>query len=214
MLGFSPGRSCSRRRRLASKLTPVPPGTEIKCSRVHFSLTGSPSSSSLKPAHLTSNLKAVRGQLGADCHGDHVRHKTLLLCFQCDIPPPLPLKGSAFHQSSGADWWKPLLIHRQASQRDASPAVRSPLNSHVEPDGFRRSPARICLCRRVESLEDKALGINRSSLGFTPVSPRNAQDLSSIQFYEYLISPCVCAPLKCACVCTPHLRVCHLKYTQ
>lgn len=80
--------------------------------------------------------------------------------------------------------------------------------------GFRRTPARICLCHRVESLEDKALGINRSSLGFTPVSPRNAQDLSSIQFYEYLISPCVCAPLKCACVCAPHLRVCHLKYTH
>lgn len=132
LLRFSQGRSCSQWRRLVSKFTQVPPRTEIKCSGVHFSLTGSPSSSSLKPAHLTSNLKAVRGQSGADCHGGHVRHKTLLLCFQCDIPPPIPLKGIAFNQSSGGDWGKLLRIHQHPRERsrrrrpDASVAVEFP----------------------------------------------------------------------------------------
>lgn len=102
------GPSCRKWWRLVSNFTQVTSCAEIKCSRLHFSLIGSRSSTSLKPVHLTSNLKAVRGQSGADCHGGHVRHKPLLLCFQCDIPPPLSLKVIAFNQSSSGDGWKPL----------------------------------------------------------------------------------------------------------
>lgn len=171
--------------------------------------------------HLTSNLKAVRGQLGADCHGGHVGHKPLLLCFQCDTSPPLSLKGIAFNQSSSADWWKPLCTSpylstgiRPSVRGDATLAAGLLLNSHAWPDASRWSLVGIAVCPRVYSLEDKALGINSSSLEFTPVFLHKARDLSSIQFYEYIISLHPCAPIKRACVCKRRPRVCHLKYTR
>lgn len=131
------GPSCSQQRHLISNFTLVPSCAEIKCSRLHFSLTGSRSSTSLKPVHLTSNLKAVRGQSGADCHGSHVRHKPLLLCFQCDIPPPLSLKGIAFNQSGSGDGCNPL---------SSGPCLSTRINANLRQRRPRRKPHRLCCC--------------------------------------------------------------------
>lgn len=124
-----------------SNFTRVLSGAEMKCSRLYFSLCGRRWSASVKPVHLTSNLKAVRGQSATDCQCGHVRHQALRPCFQRDIPRPLSLKGIAFHRS----FWP---IFFNANLHERRPKCR-PHRFVVVKFVFRWSPVVIFVCHFV-----------------------------------------------------------------
>lgn len=71
--------------------------------------------------------------------------------------------------------------------------------------------AHTCLCVFVCSLWTTG---KRYLIRIQPISRRSAPDLSSIQYYECIISLCVCVFLMPVLVCTQHLCVCHQQFAR